>query len=132
MDLTEEIREEVTMSGDIKITENKTGDDSTETEKPEKTISKKRSEPSSDKPNPKDMKTTLPLSKSDDNRFSNVSRLSHEDDKITKKKKTQKIPEPLVTAPEVTQDPDDMEKGDKVGSSIEGSKKTSVCVTPHS
>ena len=31
MDLTEEIREEVTMSGNIKITENKTGDDSTET-----------------------------------------------------------------------------------------------------
>ena len=24
-----------------------------------------------------------------------------------------------------------MEKGDKVGSSIEGSKKSSVCVTPH-
>ena len=24
-----------------------------------------------------------------------------------------------------------MEKGDKVGSSIEGSKKASVCVTPH-
>ena len=24
-----------------------------------------------------------------------------------------------------------MEKGDKVGSSIAGSKKTSVCVTPH-
>ena len=24
-----------------------------------------------------------------------------------------------------------MEKGDKVGSSIEGSKNTSVCVTPH-
>ena len=32
--------------------------------------------------------------------------------------------------PEVTQDPDDMEKGDKVGSSIGGLKKTSVCVTP--
>ena len=41
------------------------------------------------------------------------------------------IPEPLFTAPEVTEDPDDMEKGDKVGSSIEGSKKTLVCVTPH-
>ena len=27
MNLTEEIREEVTMSGNIKITENKTGDD---------------------------------------------------------------------------------------------------------
>ena len=24
-----------------------------------------------------------------------------------------------------------MEKGDKVGSNIEGTKKTSVCVTPH-
>ena len=42
-----------------------------------------------------------------------------------------KKPEPLVTAHEVTQDPDDMEKGDKVGSSIEGSKKKTVCVTPH-
>ena len=32
------------------------------------------------------------------------------------------IPEPLFTAPEVTEDPDDMEKGDKVVSSIEGFK----------
>ena len=45
-------------------------------------------------------------------------------------KKTKKT-EPLVTAHEVTQDPDDMEKGDKFGSSIERSKKKSVCVTPH-
>ena len=45
-------------------------------------------------------------------------RLSHEDDKIPMKKKTKTIPEPLVTAPEVTQDPADMEKGDTVGSSI--------------
>ena len=45
-----------------------------------------------------------------------------------RKKKTKTIPKPLVTAPEVTQDPDDMEKGDKVGSSIEGSKKDiSMC-----
>ena len=42
-----------------------------------------------------------------------------------------KKPEPLVTAHEVTQDPNDMEKGDMVGSIIEGTKKTSVCVTPH-
>ena len=28
------------------------------------------------------------------------------------------------------QDQDDMGKGDEVGSSIEGSKQTSVCVTP--
>ena len=77
------------------------------------------------------MKITLPLSKSDKNSFSNMPRLSHEYDRIPEKKKPKKIPEPLVTEPEVTQDPDDMEKGDKVGSSIEGSKKTSVCVTPH-
>ena len=36
MDITEEIREELTMRGDIKITENKTGEDSTETEDSEK------------------------------------------------------------------------------------------------
>ena len=49
-----------------------------------------------------------------------MSRLSQEDYKIPKKKKSVTIPEPLVTAPEVTQDPDDMEKVDKVGSSIKG------------
>ena len=76
MDLTEEIREELTMSGNIKITENKTGDDSTETENPKKTKSNKISEPSLDKPNQKEMKTALPLSKSDDHSFSNMSRLS--------------------------------------------------------
>ena len=92
--------------------------------------SNKISEPSLDKPNPKDMKGTLHLSKSDDHSFSNMSRLSQEDYKIPKKKKPKTIPEPLVTAPEVTQDLYDMEKGDKVGSSIEGSKQTSVCVTP--
>ena len=120
MDITEEIREEETMSGNIKIAENKKGGDSTETENLEKSKSKKRSEPSLDKPNPKDMKITLPLSQSDDHSFSKKSRLSQEDFKIPKKKKTKTIPEPLVTEPEVTQDPDDMEKGDKVGSSIEG------------
>ena len=83
-----------------------------------------------DKLNPKDMRITLPLSQSDDHSFSNISRLSQEYFKIPKKKKKKTIPGPLVTAPEVTQDPDDMEKDDKVGSSIEGSKQTSVCVTP--
>ena len=120
MDLTEEIREEVKMSGNIKITENKTGDDPTETDTPEKSKSKKRSEPSLDEHNPKDTKIALPLPKSDENSFSNMSRLSQEDCKIPKKKKSKTIPELLVTAPEVTQDPDDMEKGDKVGSSIDG------------
>ena len=128
MYLTEEIREEMTMAGNNKNSENKTGDDSTETEKSDKTISKKISEPSSDKPNPKDMKITLPLSKSDKKSFSSMSQ---EDHRIPRKPSREKKPEPLVTAPEVTQDQDDMEKGDKVGSSIEVSKKTSVIVTPH-
>ena len=130
MGKTEEIREEETMSGNIKITENKKGGDSTETENSEKSKSKKRSEPSLDKLNPKYIKRTLPLSQSDDHRFSKLSILSQDDFKIPKRKKTKRITENLVTAPEVTQDQDDMEKDDKVGSSIEGSKQTSVCVTP--
>ena len=56
---------------------------------------------------------------------------SQEDDSIPRKKQKNKIPEPLVAAHEVTQDPYDMDKGDKVGSSIEGTKKTSVCLTPN-
>ena len=108
-----------------------TGDDSTETEDSEKTISKKRSEPSSDKPNPKYMKITLPLSKSDENRFSNMSRLSQEDYKIPMKKKPKKIPEPLVAVPEVIQDPDDMEKVIKLAVALKDLKNIPVCVTPH-
>ena len=71
------------------------------------------------------MKITLPLSKSDEKIFLIMSRLSHEDDRIPRKpsKKKKRIQEHLVTAHQVTQDPDDMEKGDKIGSSIEGSKK---------
>ena len=70
---------------------------------------KKRSEPSSDKPNPKDIKITLPLSKSDEERFSSMSQ---EDERIPRKpsKKKKKTPEPLVTVHQVTQDTDDMEK----------------------
>ena len=59
--------------------------------------------------------------------------MSQEDDRIPRNpsKKKKKTQEHLVTAHQVTQDPDDMEKGNRVGSSIEGTKKTSVCVTPH-
>ena len=110
MDITEQIREEEAMSGNIQITENKKGGDTTDTGKSQKSKSKKRSESSLDKDDPKYMKITLPSSKSDDHSFSNMSRLSQEDYKIPNKKKSKTIPEPLVTAPEVTQDPDDMEK----------------------
>ena len=49
-----------------------------------------------------------------------MSKFSHENDKIPGIKKTEIIPRPLVKAPKVTQDQDDMEKDDKVSSSIEG------------
>ena len=87
IDITKEIREEITIRGNIQTTENKTGDYSTETENLEKSKSNKISEPSLDKPNPKYMKITLPLSKSDDHSFSNMSRLSQEDYKFLRRKK---------------------------------------------
>ena len=79
------------------------------------------------------MKITLPPLKIDKKIFLSMSRLSHEDERIPRKpsKKKTKTQENLVTAHQVTQDPDDMEKGDKVGSNIEVSKKRTVCVTPH-
>ena len=74
------------MSGNIKTTDNKKGDDTTDTENSEKSKSKKRSEPSLDKLNPKDMKITLPLSQSDDHSFSQLSILSQDYFKIPKRK----------------------------------------------
>ena len=72
----------------------------------------------------------IPETTRDDKRFSSMS-ASHDGGPIPRKKQKNKIPQPLVTANEVTQDPDDTEKGGNVGTSIEGTKKTSVCVTPH-
>ena len=63
------------------------GTGSTETEKPEKNISKKRSEPSSDKHNPKDMKITLPLSKSDEKDFQACQKKMTEFQRILVRKK---------------------------------------------
>ena len=77
------------------------------------------------------MKITLPSSKSDDHSLSSMSKYSHKTNRIPRRNKSKIIPGPLVKAPKVTQDQDDMEKYDKVSSSIEGSKQTSVCVTPH-
>ena len=75
------------MSGNIKTTDNKKWDDTTDTENSEKSKSKKRSEPSLDKDDPKDMKITLPSSKSDDYSLSRMYKVSHEYDKIPRKKK---------------------------------------------
>ena len=77
------------------------------------------------------MKITLPSSKSDGYSLSSMSKFSHENDKIPRRKKTKIIPRPLVKAPKVTRDQNDMEKDNKVSSSIEGSKQSSLCVTPN-
>ena len=67
MDIVEEIIEEKAMSGKLKSQRiNTKGGDTTDTDSPEKSKSKKRSESSLDKVDPKNMKITLPSSKSDD------------------------------------------------------------------
>ena len=87
MDITEEIREEEAMSRKLKITENKKGGDATDTETLDQSKIKNISESSLDKYDPKDMKITLPSSKSDDRSLSSMSKYSHEIDKIPRKKK---------------------------------------------
>ena len=87
MDITEEVREEEEMSGKIKITENTKGGDTTDTEIPEKSKSKKKSEPSLEKLNPKNMTMPLPLSQSDDHSLSKISILSQDDFKTPKREK---------------------------------------------
>ena len=74
------------MSGKLKITENKKGGDTIDTENPEQSRRKNISESSLDKDDPKDMKITLPSSKSDDHSLSSMSKFSHENDKIPEKK----------------------------------------------
>ena len=87
MDKTEEIREEEAMGGKLKITENTKGGDATDTETPEQSRSKKRSESLLGKDDPKDMKITLPSSKSDYHSLSSMSKFSHEIEKNPKRKK---------------------------------------------
>ena len=50
---------------------------------------------------------------------------------IPRKKQKNKVSETSITGNQVTQDPYDTNKKAKVGSSIEGTKQTSVCVTTH-
>ena len=57
--------------------------------------------------------------------------VSHEEGHIPRNKPKKKLPELLVNANKVNQDSDDMKEEDNIGSRIEGTKKTSVCVTPH-
>ena len=76
------------------------------------------------------MKIKITETTCDDKSFSNMS-ASHEEGRIPRKNPKKKVSEPLVTSNKVTQDTDDKNEDDKVGSSIEGTKNTSVCVTTH-
>ena len=104
MDIVEEIIEENAMSGKLKITENTKGGDTTDTDSPEISKSKKRPESSVDKVDPKNMKITLPSSKIDERSLSSMSKHPHETDSIPRKNKSRTIPGPLVKALKVTQD----------------------------
>ena len=57
--------------------------------------------------------------------------VSQDGGRIPRKKQKKKVPEPLVTVNKVNQYPDDTNEEAKFGSSIEGTKQTSVCVTPY-
>ena len=66
----------------------------------------------------------------DDKSYSSMS-VSLDIGHIPRKKQKNKVSETSITGNKITQDQDDTNKESKVGSSIEGKKKTSVCVIPH-
>ena len=93
MDIVKEIIEENAMSGKLKITEKTGGGDTTDTDSPEKSKSKKRSESSWDKVDPKNMKITLSLSKIDELSISSMSKHSQKTDSIPRKKNQGQYPD---------------------------------------
>ena len=86
MDIVEEITEEEVMSGKLKIIENTKVGNTTDTDSPDKSKSKKISESSFDKVDPKYMKIILPSSKNDDRSLSSMSKHFHETDSIPRGK----------------------------------------------
>ena len=119
------------MSGKLKMTE-KIGDgDTTESDSPENSKSKKRSESSLGQVDPKNVKITVPSSKRDKTSLFDLSKHSHKTDSIPRKK-SKTIPGPLFKAPKVTQEDYDLDKDNKVSSSVERTRQTYVRVSPHS
>ena len=109
----------------------------TETEHTNKLDTKKRSVQLSSSDNkkmaglePEDMKIKTIKSAHDDKSYSSMS-ASQYIGRIPRKKKKKKASETSTTRNKVTQDQDDTNKEAKFGSSIEGTKNPSVCVTPH-
>ena len=86
MDINKGLTEEIAMSGKLKITEKTGGGDATESDSPDNSKSKKRSESSLGQVDPKYVKITVPSSKRDKTSMSDLSKHSHETDSIPRKK----------------------------------------------
>ena len=80
MDINKGFIEGKAMSGKPKITEKIGGGDTTESDSPENSKSKKRSESSLGQVDPKNVKITVPTSKIDETSMSDLSKHSHETD----------------------------------------------------
>ena len=93
MDIVKEIIEEDAMSGKLKITEKTGGGDTTDTDSPEKSKSKKDLNHRWIKLIQKNMKITLPSSKIDKHSLSSMSKHSHETDSIPRKKNQGQYPD---------------------------------------
>ena len=78
---------------------------------------------------PKNMTIKANKSAYDDRFYSGMS-TSQDGGRITRKKKKKKLSETLITGNKITQDPDNMGKEAKVGSSIEGTINPSVLTPP--
>ena len=86
MDINKGFTEEIVMSGKLKMTEKIGGGSTTESDSPESSKSKKRSESSMGQVDPKNVKITVPSSKRYKTSVSDLSRHSHETDSVPRKK----------------------------------------------
>ena len=82
------------------------------------------------KVDPKNVKITVPSSERDGSSLSSMSKHSHDTDSVHRKK-TKTIPGPLFKGHEVTQEETDLDKDNKVSIRVEGTRLTTMRVTPH-
>ena len=101
MDINKGITEEIEMSGKLKMTDKIGGGNTTESDSTENSKSKKISESSMGKVDPKNVKIIVPSSKRDGTSMSDLSKNSHKTDSAPKKK-SKTIPGHLVKGHKVT------------------------------
>ena len=86
MDINKGFTEEIAMSGKLKSAEKIGGGSTTESDSTENSKSKKRSESSMGKVDPKNVKITVPSSKRDKTSMSSLSKHPHETESVPRKK----------------------------------------------